>query len=93
MQRECKQTKEYEKEILELKEQRLTLKEIGDSLGYIRKQVHNLINSHYQRQRKFLGGIDLKQKGRPPMDNVVSSRKRLSSRNISLPEKKQGLNP
>lgn len=78
MPREYKHIKEYEKEILELKEQGLTLKEIGDRLGFTRKQVHNFMNSHYQRQRKLAAGIALKQKGRQPKDYVVSEQEKVN---------------
>lgn len=35
---------EYEKEILELKEQGYTKKEIGQQLGFTEKQIHNFID-------------------------------------------------
>ena len=44
---------EYEKEILELKGQGLTLKEIGEQLGYTRKQVHNFITRYNSKKRKL----------------------------------------
>jgi len=78
MPREYKHIKEYEKEILELKEQGLTLREIGNRLGFTRKQVHNFMNSHYQRQRKLAAGIALKQKGRQPKDYVVSEQEKVN---------------
>ena len=34
---------EYEMEILELKEQGYTKKEIGQQLGFTKKQIHNFI--------------------------------------------------
>ena len=71
MPREYKHIKEYEKEILELKSQGLTLKEIGDRLGFTYEQVHNFITRYNTNQRKLAAGIALKQKGRPPKDCVV----------------------
>ena len=71
MPREYKHIKEYEKEILELKSQGLTLKEIGDRLGFTYEQVHNFITRYNTNQRKLAAGIALRQKGRPPKDCVV----------------------
>lgn len=61
---------EYEKEILELKGQGLTLKEIGEQLGYTRKQVHNFITRYNSKKRKLESGIAIKPKGRPRKDGT-----------------------
>lgn len=39
MPREYRHIKQYEKEILELKAEGLTLREIGEKLGFSRKQI------------------------------------------------------
>ena len=41
----------YEKEILELKTQGLTLREIGTKFGFTEKQVHNFITQYNEKQR------------------------------------------
>ncbi len=56
----------YEKEILELKAQGLTRKEIGAKLGFTKEQVHNFISRYNEKQRKIKAGVALKAKGRPP---------------------------
>ena len=61
--------KQYEKEILELKKQGLTLRQIGERLGFSQKQVHNFISRYNEKQRKLAAGIVLKRKGRPPKDD------------------------
>ena len=71
MPREYRHIQKYEKEILEFREQGLTLKEIGESLSFTHKQVHNFISRYNVNQRKFAAGIALKKKGRPPKDFVV----------------------
>ena len=58
----------YEREIVELKEQGLTLKEIGEKLGFTRKQVHNFITRYNSNKRKLESGITIKPKGRPRKD-------------------------
>ena len=58
----------YEKEILELKGKGLTLKEIGERLGFTHKQIHNFITRYNEKQRKIAAGIALRKKGRPSKD-------------------------
>ena len=60
---------QYEKEILELKKQGLTLRQIGERLGFSQKQVHNFISRYNEKQRKLAAGIVLRRKGRPPKDD------------------------
>lgn len=43
MPREYRHIKDYEKEILKLKGEGLTQREIGEKYGFTRKQVHNFI--------------------------------------------------
>lgn len=64
--------KEYEKEILRLKSERKTLKEIGEILGFSRKQIHNFITRYNGNQRKLAAGTAIRKKGRPPKDCIVS---------------------
>ena len=71
MPRSYRHIKEYEKEILELKEQGLTLREIGKKYGFTYEQVHNFISRYNEKQRRVSAGIALKKKGRPPKDYVV----------------------
>lgn len=87
MPREYRHIKEYEKEILDLKEQGLTLKEIGEKLGFTRKQIHNFMNSHYERQRKLAAGIAIHKKGRPPKDYVVSEQDKVAELKYILARK------
>ena len=60
----------YEKEILELRGKGLTLKEIGERLGFTHKQIHNFITRHNANQRKIASGIVIKPKGRPRKDGT-----------------------
>ena len=62
----------YEKEILELKAQGLTRKEIGAKLGFTKEQVHNFISRYNEKQRKVKAGVALKTKGRPPKDYEIT---------------------
>lgn len=78
MPRSYRHIKEYEKEILELKSQGLTKREIGNKLGFSFKQIHNFITRYNANQRKIAVGITLKRKGRPPKDFVVSEQDKVA---------------
>ena len=62
----------YEKEILELKSQGLTMREIGAKFGFSKKQVHNFITRYNEKQRRIKAGVALKTKGRPSKDYEVT---------------------
>ena len=62
----------YENEILELKSQGLTLREIGAKLGFTQKQVHNFITRYNKKQRMLEAGKVIHKKGRPPKDYEVT---------------------
>ena len=69
MARSYRHIQQYEKEILELKEQGLTRKEIGERLGFSKDQIHGFIKRQNEKQRKIAAGIALRKKGRPPKDD------------------------
>ena len=68
MSREYRHIKQYETEILGLKKQGLTEREIGERLGFTIKQIHNFITRHNANIRKISSGISLNRKGRPKKD-------------------------
>ena len=72
MARSYRHIQQYEKEILELKEQGLTRKEIGERLGFSKDQIHGFIKRQNEKQRKIAAGIALRKKGRPPKDNKIT---------------------
>ena len=72
MPRSYQHISKYEKEILELKAQGLTRKEIGAKLGFTKEQVHNFISRYNEKQRKVKAGVALKTKGRPPKDYEIT---------------------
>ena len=71
MSREYRNVKLYEKEILSLRAEGLSLKAIGEKLGFSRKQIDNFFTRYNNKQRKLSAGIILRPKGRPPKDYVV----------------------
>jgi len=69
MARSYRHIHQYENEIMELREQGLTLRQIGDKLGFSVKQLKGFITRYNEKQRKIATGIALKKKGRPPKDD------------------------
>jgi transposase len=69
MARSYKHIQQYEKEILELKEQGLTQKQIGERLGFTKKQVKEFFHRYNEKQRKIAAGVALRKKGRPSKDD------------------------
>ena len=71
MPRGYRHIKDYEKEILELREQGKSKREICEKYGFSLKQLTNFITRYNRNQEKIKAGIILKSKGRPPKDSVV----------------------
>ena len=78
MARSYKNISKYEKEILELKSQGYTLREIGEKYGFTYDQVHNFITRYNKKQRKIEAGIAIRKKGRPAKDSVVTEEMKLA---------------
>lgn len=72
MAREYRHIQEYEKEIVELKEQGLTHREIGKKLGFTKEQIKEFIKRRRRKERKLTSGKLIKSKGRPPKDDKFS---------------------
>ena len=72
MARKYEHISKYEREILELKAQGLTKREIGEQLGFSYKQIHNFITRYNAKQRKIEAGIALEAKGRPSKDYEIT---------------------
>ena len=87
MPREYRRVNQYKEEILNLKEQGLTQREIGERLGLTKKQVHNFITLYNRNQRKLDAGIALKKKGRPPKDFVVREEDKIAELKYILARK------
>ncbi len=87
MSRGYKHIKAYEKEILKLKEQGLTQREIGERFGFTKTQVKEFFHRHNQNQRKLAAGITPKKQGRPAKDSVVTEADNLADLRYKLARK------
>ena len=87
MPREYRHMQEYEREIIELYEKGLTLREIGGKFGFTYKQMREFKTRYNRKQKKLAAGIALKRKGRPPKDYVVSEQDKVSELKYILARK------
>lgn len=78
MPRSYRHIKEYEEEIIELRKQGKTKREICEKYGFTMKQLTNFITRYNTNQRKLAAGIALRRKGRPPKNYVVSEESKIA---------------
>ena len=71
MPREYRHIEQYEKEILELREQGLTKREIGEKLGFSKEQIKGVLQRKRRREEKLSYGILPKKRGRPPKEQTT----------------------
>ena len=87
MPREYKHIQEYEREIIELYEKGLTLREIGEKFGFTYKQMREFKTRYNRKQKKLAAGIALERKGRPQKDYVVSEQDKVAELKYILARK------
>ena len=87
MPRNYSRIQQYEKEILRLKEDGYTKREIGENLGFSYEQIHNFISRYNEKQRRITAGVTLKRKGRPPKNYVVSEQDKVAELKYILAQK------
>ena len=63
MARSYRHIKQYEKEMLELKGQGYTVREIGEKFGLTFEQTHEFFKRYRRNQRRIASGDVLKKKG------------------------------
>ena len=87
MPRSYRHMQDYEKEIMELRGQGLTGRQIQEKFGFSKKQYENFITRYNRRQDKIAAGITLKRKGRPPKDYIVSEQDKVAELKYILARK------
>ena len=78
---------EYEKEILELRAQGKTGREIREKFGFSKKQYDNFITRYNRRQEKIAAGVAIKKRGRPAKDSVATEEDKLADLRYKLARK------
>lgn len=87
MPRSYRHIQEYEKEIIELRNQGFSNREICEKFGFELRQLKNFISRYNKKQKKLAAGIALKRKGRPPKDYVVGEQDKVSELKYILARK------
>ena len=87
MPRSYRHIQQYEKELLKLKEEGLTVKEIGERYGLTYEQTHEFFKRYNRKQRKLAAGVALKRKGRPPKNYVVREQDKIAELKYILARK------
>lgn len=64
----------YQEEILKLKEQGLSHREIGEKLGFSKVQIKEFFKRFRRKEQKISAGIVLKKKGRPAKGRPAKGR-------------------
>lgn len=65
MPRSYRHIKDYEQEIIEMREKGYTGREICEKFGFSKKQYENFVTRYNKNQKKLSAGIVIKPKGRP----------------------------
>ena len=73
MSKEYGHIQQYEEEMLKLKAEGLTVREIGERYGLSYEKTHDFFKRYNRKQRKLAAGIALKPKGRPPKTTDLPS--------------------
>jgi DNA-binding CsgD family transcriptional regulator len=87
MSRGYRHIQDYEEEILELRSQGKTRREICEKFGFSKKQIEGFITRYNRRQEKIAAGIAIKKKGRPAKDSVVTEEDKLAELRYKLVRK------
>ena len=87
MARGYRHMQEYEKEILELRAQGKTGREIREKFGFSKKQYDNFITRYNRRQKKIAAGVAIKKRGRPAKDSVATEEDKLADLRYKLARK------
>ncbi|MBR6534871.1 MAG: helix-turn-helix domain-containing protein [Clostridia bacterium] len=87
MPRSYQHIKKYESEIVKLKEQGYTKREIAEKLGFSKEQIKGLLKRKRKREEKQAYGIMPKKRGRPTKDYVVSEQTKVAELKYILARK------
>ena len=69
MARSYKHIQQYEKEMKELRDQGLTIREIGEQFGFTYEQTHEFFKRQNRKERKIAAGVAIRKPGRPSKDD------------------------
>ena len=87
MPRSYRHIQEYEKEIMNLRGQGFSNREICKQFGFELRQLKNFISRYNKKQQKLAAGIALKRKGRPPKDYDITEADKIAELKYILARK------
>ena len=87
MSRSYRKMEEYEEEILRLRSEGNTNREISEKFGFNMKQIKNFITRYNTRQKKLAAGIVIRRKGRPSKNYEVSEQDKIAELRYILARK------
>ena len=87
MSRNYRHLQQYEKEILRLREEGLTHREIAEKFGLTKEHIKQFFNRYNRKQRKLAAGVAIKRKGRPPKDYVIKEEDKVAELRYILARK------
>ena len=87
MSRGYRHIQEYEKEILQMREEGKTKQEIAEALGFSFEQIHNFFSRYHANQRKISAGAAIKRKGRPPKEYQINGEEKVAQLRYILDRK------
>ena len=87
MPREYRHIQQYEEEMLKLKAEGLTVREIGERFGLSYEKTHDFFKRYNRKHRKIAAGLAIKRPGRPPKDYVVSEQDKIAELKYILARK------
>ena len=87
MSKERRNIRQYETELFKLKEEGLTVKEIGARFGLSYEQTHDFFKRQNRKKRKIAAGIAIGKQGRPAKDSVVTKEDKLADLRYKLARK------
>ena len=87
MARSYRHMEEYEEEILRMRQEGKTRREICEKFGFTMKQITVFITRYNNREKKLAAGIVVRRRGRPPKDYVVSEESKLAELRYILDRK------
>ena len=78
MSREYRRIEQYEEEILRMRADGYTRREICEKYGFKMKQLVNFMTRYNRKQEKIAAGIALRKKGRPSKNYVVGEESKIA---------------
>lgn len=92
MSREYRKMEQYTEEILRMRAEGYTRREICEKFGFRKEQLKGFITRYNRRQEKIAAGIALRKRGRPSRDYAVSEESKIAELKYIIARKDAKIN-